>query len=211
MGVLYVEILGNTTHSGSMNLKTFEAALPLAGAAGDLPHLSGPAAAIRQVLAAYFVRDCPHVIEIGGHAGPITGYLTHHPLSVLSVDPKTAPFEAEMLNGHPCRVRHIARKFQEIDYNYAPRSYGLVMLGYSLKPLGKREPLDQLLFSLIDNAETVVIEYAPELERAASQVPAIISRPTVKVHCNFELILNDDAIAGSPYAKRQFYVLHPAG
>src|SRR5262245_58499417 len=163
IGVLYVEILGNTTHSGCMDPKTFEAALPVAGARGDLPHLSGPAAAVRQVLVAYFVRDCPHVIEIGGHARPITGYLTHRPLSVLSVDPKTAPFEAEMLNGHPCRVRHIAQKFQEITYDYEPRTYGLVLLGYSLKPFGEREPLGQLLFSLVDNALTVVIEYPPEL------------------------------------------------
>jgi hypothetical protein len=211
MGVLYVEILGNTTHSGRMDPKTFEAALPMAGADEDLPHLSGPAAAIRQVLAAYFVRDCPHVIEIGGHARPITGYLTHRPLSVLSIDPKTAPFEAEMLNGHPCRVRHIQRKFQEIDYDYAPLTYGLVLLGYSLKPFGEREPLGQLLFSLVDNARTTVIEYPPELERAALQVPVIIGRPSVKVECSFELVLNDDAIAGSPYPKRQFHVLQPAG
>jgi hypothetical protein len=194
-----------------MNPKTFEAALPPEGAGGNLPHLSGPAADIRQVLAAYFVRDCPHVVEIGGNGRPITGYLAHRPQSVLSVDPKMAPFEAEMLNGHPCRVRHIARKFQEIDYDYAPRSYSLILLGCSLKPFGEREPLAALLFSLIDNAQTVVIEYAPELERAASQAPAIIGRPSVRIYCSFELVLNDDAIAGSPYAKRQFYVLHPAG
>src|SRR5262245_21073127 len=211
MGVLYVEILGNTTHSGCMDPKTIEAALPPPGAREDLPHLSGPVAGVRQVLAAYFLRDCPHVIEIGGHARPITGYLTHRPLSVLSVDPKTAPFEAEMLNGHPCRVRHIARKFQEIDYNYALRSYGLVLLGFSLKPFGDREALGELLFGLIDNAGIVVIEYAPELERAASNVPAIIGRPAVRIYCSFELVLNDNAISGTPYAKRQFYVLHPAG
>ena len=194
-----------------MDRKTFEAALPPAGARGDLPHLSGPAADIRQVLAAYFVRDCPHVIEIGGHERPITGLIAHRPLSVLSVDPKTAPFEAEELNGNPCRVRHVPLKFQQVAYDHAPQSYGLVLLGYSLKPFGKREPLGQLLFHLIDNARTVVIEYAPALERAASQVPAILSRPSVRVHCSFELVINDDVIALSPYAKRQFYVLHHAG
>jgi hypothetical protein len=193
-----------------MSVTTFEAASPSVGAGEDLPHLSGPASAIRQVLAAHFVRDCPHVVEIGGHVRPITGYLTHRPLSILSVDPKTAAFEAEELNGHPCRVRHIPRKFQEVSYDYARGSYGLVMLGYSLKPFGSREPLGELLFRLVDNARTVVVEYPPALDRAASQVPAIISRPTIVVHCSFEIVLNDEAIADSPFAKRRFYVLHPA-
>jgi hypothetical protein len=209
--VLYVEILGNTTQSDWMDLKTFEAASPLAGAEEGLAHLSGPASAVRQVLAAHFVRDCPHIVEIGGHLQPITGYLTHAPRSVLAVDPKTAAYEAEELNGHPCRVRHVPRKFQDITYDYVPGSYALVLLGYSLKRFGSHEPLGQLLFSLVDNAKITVIDYAPDLDRAASQVPAIIGRPTVRVHCSFELVLNDPEIVGSPYAKRRFYVLRPAG
>jgi hypothetical protein len=194
-----------------MNLKTFEAVPPSDGAGQNLPHLSGPAAAIRQVLAAHFVRGCPHVLEIGGHKQPVTGYLTHAPLSVTSIDPKTTEYEAGELNGRPCRVRHIARKFQDVELDLAPRSYGLVLLGYSLKPFGRREPLGELMFSLVDNASVVVIDYAPELERAASQVPAILSRPTLASHCSFELKLEDPEIAATPYARRRFHVLHPSG
>ncbi len=65
------------------------------GVEDSLPHLSGPAAAVRQVLAAHFVRDCEHVVEIGGHIRPVTDYLTHAPRSVLSVDPKTPAYEAD--------------------------------------------------------------------------------------------------------------------
>lgn len=187
-----------------------EAASPLIGLEDGLPHLSGPSAVIRQVLAAHFLRDCAHVVEIGGHVRPITSYLTHTPSSVLSIDPKTPAFEAGQLNGHPCRVRHIPRKFQEIDYNYASGSYGLVLLGYSLKPFGRHEPLGRLFYSLIDNARVVVVEYAPALERASSQIPAILGRPNIRVHCRFELLLDDEAIAGSPFARRLFYVLHPS-
>jgi hypothetical protein len=194
-----------------MNLKPFEAVPPSDGAGQDLPHLSGPAAAIRQVLAAHFVRDCPHVLEIGGHRRPVTGYLTHAPLSVTSIDPKTAEYEAEELNGRPCRVRHIARKFQDVELDLAPRSYGLVLLGYSLKPFGKREPLGDLLFSLVDNAMVVVIDYPPALDRAASQVPEILSRPTLASLCSFELKLDGPEIAATPYARRRFHVLHPSG
>jgi len=194
-----------------MNPKPFEAVPPSDGAGQDLPHLSGPAAAIRQVLAAHFVRGCPHVLEIGGHRRPVTGYLTHAPLSITSIDPKTAEYQAEELNGRPCRVRHIARKFQDVELDFAPRSYGLVLLGYSLKPFGKREPLGELMFSLIDNAGVVVIEYTPEFERAASQVPQILSRPTLTRHCSFELKLEDPEIITTPYARRRFHVLHPSG
>jgi hypothetical protein len=192
-----------------MNLATFRAA-PVEGGVDHLPHHSGPASEIRQVLAAHFVRDCPHILEIGGHIRPVTPYLTHQPLSVTSIDPKTPDLESDQLNGQPCRVRHIGKKFQQIEYDYAPLSYGLVLLGYSLKPFGKREPLGQLLFSLIDNAKRIVIEYPPALDRAMSQVPEIFSRPNLVQICSFDIRLDDAAISGSPWATRRFHVLEPS-
>jgi hypothetical protein len=175
----------------------------------DLPHLAGVGASLRQVFAAHFLRECPHVLEIGGHIRPVTDYLTHAPVSVTSVDPKTEAYEAETLHGKPCHVRHIPRKFQEVDYDYAPGTYGLVLLGYSLKPFGSRDPLGELLFSLIDNAKVVVIEYPPALERATSQVPHIIERPSVKVRTTFDIHLHDPEIADTLYADRRFYVIDP--
>ena len=192
-----------------MNLTTLDAAAPSREVFDSIPHLSGPGAAIRQVLAAHFVRDCDHIVEIGGHIRPVTDYLIHAPKSVLSVDPKTPPLESETLHGRPCRVRHLARKFQEVDYDYAPGSYGLVLLGYSLKAFGSREPLGQLLFGLIDNARVVVLEYPPALERATSQVPSILTRPTLEITCQLDITIDDPKIAGSPYAQRRFHVLHP--
>lgn len=181
---------------------------PAAADAG-LAHLDGPSSEIRQVLAAHFVRDCAHVVELGGHLRPVTRYLTHHPASVLSVDPKTPPFEADELNGRPCRVRHVAKKFQDVDFDYEPRSYGLVLLGYSLKPKGGRSPLDRTLFGLVDNAKVVVIDFPPALARATDQMPSILGRPGLAVHCSIDLRLHDAAIEGSPYRDRRFYVLRP--
>ena len=193
-----------------MNLPTVDASASSRAFPDTIPHLSGPGAAIRQVLAAHFVRDCPHIVEIGGHVRPVTDYLTHAPLSVLSIDPKTAPLEAQELHVSPCRVRHVSRKFQDVEYQYEPGSYGLVLLGYSLKPFGRREPLGQLLFGLIDNAKTVILEYAPALERASSQVPSILSRPSLKVVCSLDITIDDPEIRGTPYARRLFRVLRPA-
>lgn len=195
-----------------MQLTSDQTGMRTSGEAGDgkdLPHLSGPAAAIRQVLAAHFVRDCPHVLEIGGHLRPVTPHLTHRPASVLVVDPKSVPYECDTLNGHACHVRHVAAKFQTLAYDYAPFSYGLVLLGYSLKPYGEHQPLGALLFGLIDHARVIVIDYPPALDRATSQVPDIIDRATLRRVCAFDLVLQDDAIASSPFAKRHFIVLEP--
>lgn len=174
---------------------------------GDLPHLSGTGSDTRQVLAAHFLRDCDHIVEIGGHRRPITSFLTHHPRSVVSVDPKTLAHEASELNGKPCHIRHVSKKFQEVEFDYLPQSYGLVMLGYSLKPFGARDPLGELLFWLIDNAKIVIVDYTPGLERAVSQVPEIIERPTLRTLCMLEMRLFDPEIADTPFAERRFHVL----
>ena len=184
---------------------------PAASESIEIPHLSGPAAMVRQVVAAHFVSDCRHVVEIGGHLRPVTRFLTHAPESVVVVDPKVEPLEAEELNGRACKVRHIARKFQEVSFDAPGGEYGLVLLGYSLKPFGRREPLGEALFSLIDNARTVVLEYPPALERAANQVPHILARPSLKVRCTIDFTLDDSQIRGSPFARRRLIVLDPAG
>jgi hypothetical protein len=193
-----------------MDVNTVKFPSATENAESGIQHLEGPASSVRQVLAAHFLRDCPHIVEIGSHTSPITPYIVHRPLSVLCVDPKTPPFESECLHGHPCKVRHIARKFQNVEYDYQPHTYGLVLLGYSLKSYGRKEPLGELLFSLIDNARIVVIDYAPELERASSQVPLIVTRPSLSAVCSFDIKLNDQQINDSPYALRRFHVLKSA-
>lgn len=176
-------------------------------ASQDVPHLTGPAAHVRQVLAAHFVRGIDHIVELGGHPRPITGFLTHTPRSVLMIDPKADPYSAEQLNGSPCRVRHIAAKFQAVDVDVPPRQYALVMIGLSLKPLGSRSVLAERLYGLIDNAAVVVVDYAPALERAALQIPAVLNRPGLTTVCALDLKLEDARIAHSPYAQRRFVVL----
>ncbi|RWM77890.1 MAG: hypothetical protein EOR81_16125 [Mesorhizobium sp.] len=90
------------------------------------------------------------------------------------------------------------------------RSCGLVLLGYSPKHYASREPFGQLLSSLINNACDVVIDNAPELDRAASQVLSIVERRTISVRCSFELVVGDEEIADTPFASRCFYILHPS-
>ena len=62
----------------------------------------------RYVLAAHFVKDARNIVEIGGYRdNVITRFLTgtHDSVSVFSLDAEFETFEAETLNGAPCRVR----------------------------------------------------------------------------------------------------------
>lgn len=182
------------------------------GAAGfgpvdAVPHLAGPAADVRQVLAAHFVRGFEHVVEIGGHPRPLTSFLVHVPRSVLMVDPKAEPMEADSLNGQPCQVRHVAAKFQCVEFSLPANSYALVLLGLSLKGYGRRDALDAKLYDLLDGAARVVVDYAPALERAAGQIPALLSRPGLVGLCTLDLELVDGRIIDSPYRRRRLVVL----
>ena len=193
-----------------MELTTFDAAEPVQSFPDNIPHLSGPGAAIRQVLAAHFVRDCPHIVEIGGHLRPVTDYLTHAPLSVLSVDPKTPPLEADELNGRPCRVRHISAKFQEVEYDYAPGSYGLVLLGYSLKAV--RQPRAARPAAVRpdrqrQDGDPRISAGAGACVLAGALDPVAALARTV---CSLDITIDDPEIAGSPYARRRFHVLRPS-
>jgi hypothetical protein len=67
--------------------------------------------------------------------------------------------------------------------------------------------LGDVLFSLIDNAKMVIVDYTPGLDRAVSQVPAILERPVLRTLCMLELRLFDPEIADTPFAERRFHVL----
>lgn len=170
-----------------------------------LPHLAGPAACLRQVLAAHAMRDCAHVVEIGGAGLPITGFLTHRPTSVTVVDPKIPAFSAQMLNGFPCRVRHIAAKLQEVEL--APEQpFGLALLGLSLKPFGRAEAVPPVLLDLAGRATTLVIDYALDLDRAQGQIGALTAVRTAPPIIDLALTIADPALQEAGFGRRRFLV-----
>jgi hypothetical protein len=170
-----------------------------------LPHLAGPAASLRQVLAAHAVRGCAHILEIGGAGLPITGFLTHRPASVTVVDPKIPAFAAQMLNGFPCHVRHLAAKLQEVDLD-PPAPLGLVLLGLSLKPFGRGEAVPPVLLDLARRATTLVIDYALDLDRAQSQIGALIAARAATPAIDLALTIADPALDRAGFARRRFLV-----
>jgi hypothetical protein len=65
------------------------------------------------------------------------------------------------------------------------------------------------LFSLIDNAKAVVIEYPPAPERVGRQVPQVVSRPHSSIRTTVDLKLHDHEFAGTSYSGRRVFVLDP--
>ena len=169
-----------------------------------LPHLSGPAASLRQVLAAHAVRHCPHVIEIGGAGLPITGFLHHRPTSVTVIDPKIPAFAAEALNGAPCRVRHLAAKLQQVPLAPPVAPFALVLLGLSLKPFGRSAAVPQELLALARTAAVLVIDYALALDRAQGQIGALTAARSEPPTIDLELRINDAALARAGYDRRRW-------
>lgn len=178
---------------------------PDALAGTRLPHLASPAAALRQVLAAHALRRCTHIVEIGGAGLPITGFLTHHPASVTVVDPKIPAHEADTLNSAPCRLRHVAAKLQEVEI--APATpYGLVLLGLSLKPFGRRAATPPELLALAKGAAVLVIDYALELERAQGQIGALTATRNDAPAIDLSLTIHDEALRAAGFDRRRFLV-----
>src|SRR5690606_18518573 len=174
-------------------------------------YLRTRSAQARHAIAAHFLRGFDHVVEIGGHKLPITSFLTHHPQSVISIDPKTDPLELDHLNGRPCTVRHVATKYQNYEFDLAPYSYGLVLLGCSLKPLGDKPADDPVLLELVDNAGIVIVDFPVRHARSNMQVPTLVDRGTLREVCRFDMQFNDEECASTPYGERRLLVLEPHG
>jgi hypothetical protein len=170
-----------------------------------LPHLASPAAALRQVLAAHAVRNCAHIVEIGGAGLPITGFITHQPASVTVIDPKIPPYEADTLNRSPCRLRHLPSKLQQVEI-VPSGPYALVLLGLSLKPYGRRAATPPELLALAAQATVLVIDYALELERAQGQIGALTATRTHAPAIDLSLTIHDEALRAAGFDRRRILV-----
>ena len=150
-----------------------------------------------------------NIVEVGGHLRPVSGFLRHVPDSFICIDPKSKPFESDKLNGKPCRVRHIARKFQDVDLDLMRGSYGLVFVGYSLKAFGSQDAVGLKLFSLIDNSAVTVLEFSPNLQRASEQMQYLLTRPDMEIVCSLDFAIQDGSFEKTEYSVRRLVVLRP--
>lgn len=172
-----------------------------------LPHLASEAAPVRQVLAAYALADCPHIVEVGGAGLPLTQFLHGQHESITVIDPKIEPYTAETWQGRHCRIRHIARKLLDDDAGLARRGLGVALLGLSLKPFGSRKAISPALVGLCAAAERVVIEYSISLERAVEQLPELLQKAGLVEIWGVDLVLRDAAFTDSGHERRRMSVM----
>ncbi len=189
-------------------------------------HLLTEAAQARYVLAAHYVAGCEHILEIGGSRTPITKFVDRPPKSILVLDPKMDPFHAETLRGLPCRVDHLRTTFQAHDIALEPGTYGLVILGLSLKhfadlPASADDanapaeiPADapdwRKLIGLIDNAQVSVIEHPLGWDLGQREIDAILAQTATRVKMELVLDLGENEGEDTPYPRRRLLVLEPA-
>ncbi len=185
------------------------------GSYPDMAYLLSEAAQARYVLAAHYVKDCQRIVEIGGFKTPITKFLTTTPESVLVLDPKIEEFHADHLYGSPCRVDHIPAKFQQFDFNLEMYSYGLILLGCSIKYFSNEEDARNAewskLVGLIDSAEVTVLEFALDWALGRNTADALTRQTATRVKVCFDLDLTDSGGMDTAYNKRRFMVLQSNG
>jgi hypothetical protein len=174
-----------------------------------LPHLGSPAAAVRQIIAGHALAGIRHVVEIGGAGLPITGFLRHVPQSVTVIDPKIVAWQSAILDNEPCDVRHLSRKFIDADADATRPGTGVVLLGLSLKPHGRRPAISEALIKLCAAAERVVIEHSLALERAVAQLPDLLLQAGLVELWSVDLVLRDGILEGAGHHQRRLMVLKP--
>ncbi len=180
-------------------------------------YLDTEALRTRYVLAAHFVRQCRHIIEIGGYReNVITGFLhgCHETVTVFSLDEEFTPLERAELNGSPCRVRHIRDYFQSHAElaSLAETDFGLVVLGLEIQ--GNLAPFLQL----VRRSRITVLEVAQDhppgivaLEQILTSIPArTVCRVDLDLSAN-EPLLRDELASNMnrPFWRRRLHVLEP--
>ncbi|MDH3693836.1 MAG: hypothetical protein OER96_04620 [Gammaproteobacteria bacterium] len=176
----------------------------------DIAYLLTPAAQCRYVLAAHSVRDCDHIVEIGGRFTPITQYLTKAPKSVLVLDPKMPAYSADSFFGRPCDIRHVTAKFQNWDFELSDKNYALVILGCSIKHFSdndtQREHEWQKLIALINGAAITVLEYATDWRNGADNFAAMRDRINARKVLQIDMDISSNTDMDTPYTLRRFLV-----
>lgn len=80
----------------------------------------------RNALAAYYVRDCAQIVEIGSYKNPITNFLYTSHDTIWCVD----PLLKRSTKGSS--VLFIKKPFQDVDFSPIQDGFGLVTLGLDI-------------------------------------------------------------------------------
>jgi len=178
----------------------------------DMAYLDAEQFQCRQVLAAYYLRHCATIFEIGGFMSPVSDFLQHHPQRVIIADPRITAAVDDHLHGHPCAVEHIRGRFQDCKVKLPAQTYGCAILGYSLK--GLDSDADQVawqqLVKLVAKAKVAVLEYAPDWELAARAMEQLMRQLPAPPALDIGLELGAGMPESIEYPRRRMLVYRSA-
>jgi hypothetical protein len=168
----------------------------------------------RYVLAAHFVRGVRDIVEVGGYRhNAISRFLTgqHESVTVYSLDAEFEALELDMLNGAPCRVRHLRDYFQ----NHAAPDDGLGLIALGLEIQGDLAPFCDLLRRASIAVIEVASQHPPSLDclaRIQELVPCRLRcRVDLDLSANEPLMRDELALTNlnPPFWMRSLRVLEP--
>ena len=145
-------------------------------------YLSSKPFQIRQEKVAEFLQEKNHeeidtIIEIGGAGCPMSQFITDR--NVIVIDPAVKRIEDKL-------VTHIRTSFQKWNVQLTSEKYAVVLLGLHLEKMDIKDW--QKLYSLINGAQRMVLEYSKKNQIGLDQMQTI-AKETRKV---MELIATEE-------------------
>lgn len=137
----------------------------------EFKYLTTEAFKTRSALAAYLLRDCEEIIEIGSYKTPISDFLQHKNIKVIAIDPRTPPQHTENIECLPIL-------FQDWQENITHANYGVLLLGLDLHMPDEGW---QKLYQLINKSKKTLVEFPRDYPEGVAKFNRIKANVTKKV------------------------------
>lgn len=165
----------------------------------EWPYLTSEVLKTRYAIVAYLLRDYATIVEIGGYKTPISDFVSGK--KIIVIDPKIAAKKDS-------NVTHLSIKLQNWDEKEIENSkYALIILGMDLRDMD--DIAWEKLFSLINNATAVILEFSSSYKLAQQQFNSICKKTSKKINMTIKLDLskNDGSKYHEFYPFREIYFL----
>jgi hypothetical protein len=158
----------------------------------DWPYLCLEIFKLRQVIAAYWLKDCEEIVEIGGYKVPMSEFVTQ---KITVIDPLVEARSDD-------RVTHLPITFQNWSGS-VPNNFGLVILGFDLIM-----ELDhwKRLYGMINTCKAAVIETPIDYEPSIKQFSVLLNNTNKKISQQVLLDLSGNEIT-TKFVRRRMHLL----
>ena len=136
----------------------------------------------RSAIAAYLLRDCEEIIDIGAYKCPIFNFVDNKRIFVTAIDPRTAALQTE-------NVCCLPILFQDWDASLHSTNYGVLLLGLDLHM--PDYGWDKLC-KLINASKRTVIEFPPEYKESLAKFERIMGSVNKRITMTILLDLSQN-------------------